>query len=309
MMLRSSIYVFILLAAVSLECLAEIGSLVRNPGLPGSFGFFGSEGNFSTPLGAFYMRFLGDTNIMNVSHHGSNMFVYPGAINAGFWKGVNSWEPHTFTTFSALVDAETYVIDFGAWIGPTALFLASRAKKVVALEPDPAAFIELQLNAAVNGFFGGRLFVENSCVSHVQQRLALSSRFGNSVSSFVHFKENLDSAWGPIAGLFDTECTTLDSIVFRHSFGSKIFVKIDIEGFETLLLPNLVSFVNAYSPTCYVAFHPQLVDFSAALIHRLRKFVLLFPYVYEAGNLGDNKRNDSGLEFKGEIVLSFREYK
>ena len=308
-MLRVRNILFVFIATICKVIRAEQGLTVRNPGLSGSFGFFGSEGNFSTQLGAFYTRVLGETNILKVSHHGSDMFVYPGMINAGFWKGIESWEPHTFTTFSAIVDGETDVIDFGAWIGPTALFLASRAKKVVALEPDPAAFIELQLNAAVNGFFNSRLYVENACVSHVQQRLVLSSRFGNSVSSFVHFKENLDTAWGPIAGLFETECTTLDSIVFRHSFGKKIFIKMDIEGFETTLMPNLINFVNAYSPTCYVSFHPQLVDFSAPLIHRLRKFVLLFPYVYTAGHLGDNRRNDSGLKFEGEMVLSFREYK
>jgi hypothetical protein len=77
----------------------------------------------------------------------------------------------------------------------------------------------------------------------------LNSRFGNSVSSFVHFKEDLDAAWGPLAGLFDTECTTLDSIIFRHEFGSKIFIKMDIEGFETVLMPNLAGFVQVYEPT------------------------------------------------------------
>jgi hypothetical protein len=147
--LRSTLLFFTLLQTKSA---AASQPAVRNPGLPGSFGFFGSNGNYSSQIGAFYLRFLGENSVSKISHHGSSMLVYPGVVNAEFWKKIESWEPYTFATFSQLVDAETYVIDFGAWIGPTALFLASRAKKVVALEPDPAAFVELQLNAALNGF-------------------------------------------------------------------------------------------------------------------------------------------------------------
>ena len=47
------------------------------------------------------------------------------------------WETHTFDALGKYLDADTVLIDIGAWIGVTPFWSAQGAKAVVAVEPDP----------------------------------------------------------------------------------------------------------------------------------------------------------------------------
>jgi predicted nicotinamide N-methyase len=69
-----------------------------------------------------------------------------------FWDRVEAgcWESGTLTVIDQLVDRGTTFLDLGAWVGPTALYAAGRARRVIAVEADPAALAQLERNLAAN---------------------------------------------------------------------------------------------------------------------------------------------------------------
>uniref|UniRef100_A0A7S4PXH1 Uncharacterized protein n=1 Tax=Alexandrium monilatum TaxID=311494 RepID=A0A7S4PXH1_9DINO len=67
-----------------------------------------------------------------------------------FWRRqYSSWEPGTFRVLEQFARGAV-VLDVGAWIGPTALWAAHVARRVVALEPATKAFEELTANLRAN---------------------------------------------------------------------------------------------------------------------------------------------------------------
>src|SRR5687768_12227840 len=69
-----------------------------------------------------------------------------------FWAKVEAgdWEPATLAFIDEQVDEATTFLDCGAWVGPSSLYAAFRARRVVAVEADPAALDQLRRNLAVN---------------------------------------------------------------------------------------------------------------------------------------------------------------
>src|SRR3712207_221008 len=78
-----------------------------------------------------------------------------------FWDRVEAgrWEPETLAAIDRLVDHRTTFLDLGAWVGPTALYAAGIARRVVAAEADPAALDQLRRNLAANPGLAARIEV------------------------------------------------------------------------------------------------------------------------------------------------------
>ena len=78
-----------------------------------------------------------------------------------FWERVagGRWEPGTLAAIDRLVDRRTTFLDLGAWVGPTTLYAAAVARRVIAVEADPAALDQLQRNLAVNPDLAQRIEV------------------------------------------------------------------------------------------------------------------------------------------------------
>jgi len=72
--------------------------------------------------------------------------------SARFWGEVDRgvWEESTFRFIDALTSERTTFVDVGAWIGPITLYASRQANRVIALEPDPVALLELKDNVAAN---------------------------------------------------------------------------------------------------------------------------------------------------------------
>ncbi len=70
-----------------------------------------------------------------------------------FWRKASSgtWEPETFAVLDRFLDRAHDYLDIGAWIGPTVLYGARKARHVWCFEPDPEAFRALVWNVELNG--------------------------------------------------------------------------------------------------------------------------------------------------------------
>ncbi len=171
-----------------------------------------------------------------------------------FWNSVDEghWEPETFEVFDRYIDGDTVVLDIGAWIGPTSLYAAQKAKSIHAFEPDPAAFevLEKNLQANADQEWKNRLRLHPIAVSPSKGTCRMGSRHeaGDSMSSTLL----ADSA-----GAWMAEANTLQGLIAELQLEDEhLFVKMDIEGGEYKLLPAIRSVIDSQPCVLCISFHP-----------------------------------------------------
>jgi len=215
-----------------------------------------------------------------------------------FWRRVecSDWEPQTFQIFDEFIDSDCIYIDVGAWIGPTVLYAAQFAKFTYAFEPDPVAFRELKSNITANNDSDwiSRVVINNKAISSASGTLRIGSRGGggDSMSSALFSDEG--TSW-------EVEAITIDQLVETEGLQHmSMFIKMDIEGGEYELIPELTRFFDQHDVNLYLSMHPEfhaislkqkdkvkMKFFSRFLLawHQL-KLLLMLPFKYLYGSNG-----------------------
>jgi FkbM family methyltransferase len=170
-----------------------------------------------------------------------------------FWDRVEGgrWEPETLAAIDRLVDADTTFLDLGAWVGPTALYAAGVARRVIAVEADPAALAQLRRNLEVNPDLARRIEVMPRAVHAEEWPVTMGARRkpGDSMSSLL-----LDSA----GRTWEAATVTPSQLAAMIADAERLFVKIDIEGAEYDLLPALEPLLNR-AHAVLISFHPKIL--------------------------------------------------
>lgn len=173
----------------------------------------------------------------------------PGAKN--FWDLVQKggWEWETYKIFDQFLDKEHSYIDIGAWIGPTVLYGCQVARHCYAIEPDDVAFKILVENINLNPGLKSKIALFNGCISNVSgdEKLGTKTSFGDSMSS-ISFVE-------PTSYL-TVKSLTLDEFAETNDIRDCNFIKMDIEGGESLVLPNMKTYLQKNRPTLFLSLHP-----------------------------------------------------
>lgn len=177
--------------------------------------------------------------------------------NRWFWDSVRSgsWEPETYEVFDQYLSKDAYYFDIGAWIGPTVLYAAHISQKVFAFEPDPVAFNELKKNIELNNANPAiakvQLFQEAISVESGSVELGTKSEGGDSLSSVLLSDE--EKSW-------EVPSITARKMLEKAKIEEdKVFCKIDIEGFEYQLIPEMQSLLSRPDTTLYISLHPQFL--------------------------------------------------
>lgn len=209
----------------------------------------------------------------------------PRSHMADWWlKNFRIWEVSTFCVFRKYVNHTSIVLDLGGWIGTTSIWLATRASKVVTLEPSPRAFGALRQNILVN----------SDCRMKIS---ALHAGFGNS-SGFRWITDRGDSedTLGPLLDARARDCgsssldkasrsslvvvKTIDDLLVEHPFLSDTsFLKVDIEGGERYAIPAIRSFMMHSRPITFVSIHPEYLSWHV-VVSTLRHLVSFCPQVH-----------------------------
>jgi len=181
-------------------------------------------------------------------------FVNPsGEDNAKFWARVSQkkWELQTFRLFERFLDKHHSYIDVGAWIGPTVLYGAQLARHCYAIEPDPQAFSELEANIRLNPSVATKVSLFNTLIGDTCGEVAFgsNSQFGDSMSSMIFS----DPAVKVMA-----KATTLEELISTNNITDCNFIKMDIEGGEVIVLPNIENYLRNHKPILLLSLHPQL---------------------------------------------------
>src|SRR5438128_9608592 len=134
-------------------------------------------------------------------------------------------------TRSFQVAAGDVVVDVGAHIGRYALRAATKASKVIAIEPDPLNFILLEQNVRLNGF-SNVVLVPHALSSRAGTRALWLAASGNTGTSSVD--PNASSARGGARspGIGPVATLTLDALVEAVGLTRPDRLKVSVQGHE-----------------------------------------------------------------------------
>jgi FkbM family methyltransferase len=170
-----------------------------------------------------------------------------------FWEKVNKnkWEKETYYIFNSFLDKDHSYIDIGAWIGPTVLYGCQLSKHCYAIEPDPLAFQTLQSNINLNKQLLKKVTLYAGALSNNTGKTTLSARFalGDSMSSILE-KNSIN--------VLDVNCLTFEDFINLFKIKDCNFIKMDVEGAESIILPTMFKYLNKNKPTIHLSLHPAL---------------------------------------------------
>lgn len=201
-----------------------------------------------------------------------------------FWSGLREWEKEVSPVILENIRRSRCFIDVGANCG---IYTVLGCKinpevRIVACEPVPKVFAALARNVAANNL--------DSRVT------ALNVALGDADGT-VPFHEAEDSTMGSLAldgyqnqagRIIEVKCRTLDSIIEELRLEPD-FMKIDVEGFEHLVLRGGTQVLSKFRPRIVLEANPG--DPSDAMTE------ILSAYGYGFQNITDN-----GLVTKSKIV-------
>jgi len=171
-----------------------------------------------------------------------------------FWRKATAgrWEPETLALLARHLDRNSDYLDIGAWIGPTVLYGARKARHVWAFEPDPVAFRALSWNIELNGLTNVSA-LPAAIWDHVgiARMAGYRGEAGDSTTSLLNAtgeagSDVLTIGWDDFVGSADLSAVSL--------------VKIDIEGAEFDVLPRLAPWLEAHRPALLLSTHAPYLD-------------------------------------------------
>ena len=194
-----------------------------------------------------------------------------------YWTFVETgrWEPHTFNIFRSFVDEETTLLDIGSWIGPTVLYGASLARRTFALEPDPTAYYHLEQNVLFNPELAGRVTLSRDCISESNGDVVMGNQSetetGDSMSSLL-FAGGKQS--------WRVQGWTLETFLENNAIVDAPFIKMDIEGGEALVVPQIEEYLSRVRPDFYLSLHPPFMPNREENVRKILDALGAYPFWY-----------------------------
>lgn len=163
------------------------------------------------------------------------------------------WEPEQYLEVMSAIETGAHVLDIGAFWGLFSLGAAKRvgpSGRVIAVEPGPRQFSMLQANVGINDFRSMVNCVEEICADDANSSMEFyADPNGSMVDSAVPDPHRNAKA-------IRRRTTTVDQLVARFQLHPNV-IKIDVEGFEDLVLKGAFETLSRFSPVLFVEFHPE----------------------------------------------------
>jgi FkbM family methyltransferase len=171
------------------------------------------------------------------------------------------------------------VYEIGAFQGILTLFFSSRAREVIAYEPNPPSFERVLQNLRLNG--RSNVQVRNLAVGDRAGSLRLLSDplmpGGTSGDPTVSRQIERSST----ATSVEVPVVTIDEDIAAAGLPAPDFVKIDIEGMELPALKGMAGTLERYQPDLYLEMHGATVEHKDANVRGIVAFLgsLGYPHV------------------------------
>jgi FkbM family methyltransferase len=186
------------------------------------------------------------------ARHGEAVRVMYGSLSIGGFSGFGEF--HSVRDFLGAGErrflreyplGDGPIIDVGANLGLFSLFLAERypERTIHAFEPNPTTYTALQGN-----------FARNHCRQAHAHAQAVAARQGeilfqadrtNRATTHLISDEAAELANEEKTPVVQVPCTTLDDFAVRHQLGEIALLKVDVEGYETLVFQGAERLLQA----------------------------------------------------------------
>jgi FkbM family methyltransferase len=196
-----------------------------------------------------------------------------------FWDDFSHgvFEPETLCVFDAFLDAEHSYIDIGAWIGPTVLYGCQLARHCYAIEPDPVAYKLLETNVQLNPALCQKVTLFRGCIAAHCGVATLGNMFssvgGDTRGSLVYS--------GVAKGEWNVRSTTLQQFMEVHQIRDCNFIKMDVEGGESIIVPSIADFLVSDKPTLHLSLHPKYFEDPYEDTKEILQILAHYPYLLD----------------------------
>jgi FkbM family methyltransferase len=176
----------------------------------------------------------------------------------------------------SLIDKDMVFIDVGAYQGLYTVYACRRARRVIAVEPNPMALAYLKVNVALNNCHN-TIVVPKAAGDRrevVKLRIPRPAKKGHisTMASIVwSFKEALE---------IDVETDTLDNIIDEVGLDTVDFIKIDVEGAEGLVVRGAEKTLKK-AKALLIEIWPEntwIISYLQALRYKLTKVIDHYAY-------------------------------
>jgi len=183
-----------------------------------------------------------------------NIVNHPIAV-LGAAEFTSGSEEGTIRYFDLVLPHCDRMIDFGAFIGFTALHAASRGVETFAFEPNPAAHDLLVRNVAANPALAPRLHLFRHGIGSRDEDAVLYAKASADSGASLHRTIERGSVieGNPVATIRLREAA---AVLCELGVDRRTLIKIDIEGAEYQVLPAIASVLAEAKPWLHVSFHP-----------------------------------------------------
>jgi FkbM family methyltransferase len=165
--------------------------------------------------------------------------------STSFWDAFerDQYEPGTMKLLRKFAKPGATIVDIGAWVGAFSLYAAAKGADVWAYEPDPLSYRYLRENYYANAFMSDRANIRQAAIT--AEKTEIGSLIGVRGSGLTRFVES-------------GQCLlTISAEEMLDSIGKIAFVKIDIEGYETELMPTLGPLLSERKIPVQVSLHGE----------------------------------------------------
>lgn len=189
-----------------------------------------------------------------MTRRGVSFNVISDRTDRYFWSWFQSgvWEPETFEVFDRFVTPDTVFLDIGSWIGPTAIYAAHKARRVICVEADPIAADKLRRNISLNPQVASKIEVIEKALSLSDKPVVLASlgQGGDSMSSLLFAGSG--KQW--------TVPTIQPAELLKKAADAPVFIKMDIEGGEYLAVPFSAGAWSRPRTSILLSLHPEHIQ-------------------------------------------------
>ena len=167
----------------------------------------------------------------------------------------SGFEEGTLRFFDAVLPRCSRMVDFGAYIGFTALYAATHVETVFAFEPSPVNHELLARNVAENPALASRIRLFRHGLGARDELVTLYAKGTADSGSSVFRQVERDRV---LSTQPNAVVPVRDAAVVLHEIGmdGRTLLKIDIEGAEYEVLRGIASLLADHKPWLHVSFHP-----------------------------------------------------
>lgn len=199
-----------------------------------------------------------------------------------FWREFkkDGWEPETYESFKKNINHETTFIDIGAWVGVTTIWASLLGcKKIFSVEANPRSYKLLLKTIHANKTLNDFVTLTNKCISNSNGEMI---KFGRKLSSNSMISDKGD---------YQVETITLPNYIKDINNLNHVFIKIDIEGAEELVIKDLVLLKNSIKNLkILLALHPSFWKNKKLVCSEILELSKEFQITYLSGENLPNER-------------------